>query len=75
MRDIAENLFLIEIKAQRNLRMLQIIIAAARVRLIRGKLRRGDKNRQHCRKRKKYQATAMVIGLAKELRDHFVLLL
>jgi hypothetical protein len=55
--------------------MLQIVIAAARVRLIGEEPWRGNENRQHCRERKKRRATATTIGVAKEFPDHFALLL
>ncbi len=75
VRDLANNFFLVEVEAQGDLRMLQIIVAAACVRLIGRELRRGDENRQQRCERKKRRATAMVIGVAKRFADHSTLLL
>jgi len=55
--------------------MLQIIVAAARVRLIGPELRRGDEDRQQLRERKKRRTTAMAVGVAMGFPDHSALLL
>src|SRR5882762_1001677 len=73
--DFAENFFLVDVEAQGNLRMLQIIVAAARVRLIGPELRRGDEDRQQLRERKKRRTTAMAVGVAMGFPDHSALLL
>src|SRR5207249_8291949 len=53
VRNFTEDSLLVKVEPQGDLGMLQIIVAAARVRLIGAELRRGDENRQQRRERKK----------------------
>ena len=75
VRDVAENLFVFEVKTQRDFRMLQIIVAAARVRFIGAGLQGGDENRrEHCEGTKR-GPTSPAIAVAKRFPDHSVALL
>ncbi len=75
MRDLAKNFFLLEIEAQGNLRMLQIIIAAARVRFIGAELLRTDKTYQQRSEHDNRRATTLLLDIAKLFPDHSALLL
>ncbi len=75
MRDFTEDFSLLEVEAQGNFGVLQIIVAAPRVGLIREQLRCGDEDRQQRRERKKRETTTKVTGDAEAFLGHSALLL
>jgi len=75
MNDFSKDFFLLEIEAHGNLGVLQIIVAAARVRLISEESRRGDKIASSVASAKNGALLPLVSYVAKEFPDHSALLL
>ncbi len=70
MGDVTENFFLVEIETQRNLRMLQVIIATAGIGFIRARLQNGEKKDDQACDAEHRLAGSAAISVTSRYSDH-----